>query len=487
MVNFKHTQQSHADYSTSAMEADTISKNGRNPKSHTSRGNFLKIFFVIAVLCCCFGCKKDKDSNKSKFTDEQIETLYQEIKIVADAVLLSDNPNWNSIVEQYKDREEIKEIEAHDNGLMIEFENKEVRGWLIPPPPLKIEWDMGKMQNLANGIPKRATVEKPKMLIVNALYHENRKDVISLISELPPMFEHSGWDVTVKENGTNMNFFEKGLAGYDVVFIIAHGFAGLDKTWIVTSEEAVGIVRKAIFNVLGQGISEYYAVSNTSINVSYSSGSFPNTMVYMVCCQGLKHETHLGKTFVDKGAKVVVGWDENNLRGAYSGLFLLEQMLNENCSLDDGVTFLRTLTLPTSYGSSITDFTYDDGDNDTSCFVYDAHLVFYPSTAGDYKLPINTSQDSVTFTISDATNISQNSATFNASVTSNLIVTDKGICYSLQNDTPTTADSKISKGSGTGNYSVTLIGLIEDTSYHVRPYAIANGETYYGEVKKFLH
>ena len=29
--------------SNEAMEAETISKNGRNPKSHTSRGNFSKI------------------------------------------------------------------------------------------------------------------------------------------------------------------------------------------------------------------------------------------------------------------------------------------------------------------------------------------------------------------------------------------------------------------------------------------------------------
>ena len=94
-------------------------------------------------------------------------------------------------------------------------------------------------------------------------------------------------------------------------------------------------------------------------------------------------------------------------------------------------------------------------------------------------------ENQVTFTISEATSISQNGATFNASVTSNITVTDKGICYSSTNNLPTTSNSKVSKGSGTGSFSATLTGLTENTSYYARPYAIANGTTYYGEVKTF--
>jgi uncharacterized protein (TIGR02145 family) len=45
------------------METGDHLKNGASLKSHTSRGNFLKIFFVIAVLCCCWGCKKDNNNS----------------------------------------------------------------------------------------------------------------------------------------------------------------------------------------------------------------------------------------------------------------------------------------------------------------------------------------------------------------------------------------------------------------------------------------
>ena len=91
----------------------------------------------------------------------------------------------------------------------------------------------------------------------------------------------------------------------------------------------------------------------------------------------------------------------------------------------------------------------------------------------------------VTFPMSEATEISENGATFTVSITSNVTVTDKGICYSSQNDMPTTEDSKISKGSGAESYSVILTGLTENTKYYVCPYAIVNGETYYGERRMF--
>jgi len=91
----------------------------------------------------------------------------------------------------------------------------------------------------------------------------------------------------------------------------------------------------------------------------------------------------------------------------------------------------------------------------------------------------------VTFTINNATNITTNSVTFTASVTTNSTVTDKGICYSAHNNMPTTNDSKISLGGGTGSFTTPISYLSENTTYYVRPYAIINGTSYYGEVKTF--
>ena len=94
-------------------------------------------------------------------------------------------------------------------------------------------------------------------------------------------------------------------------------------------------------------------------------------------------------------------------------------------------------------------------------------------------------EPTVTFTISDATNVSANSATFKIVVTANVTLTENGICYSIQNATPTMENSIISMGSAIGVFSVTLTDLAENTDYYARPYAIANGKTYYGTVKMF--
>ena len=114
----------------------------------------------------------------------------------------------------------------------------------------------------------------------------------------------------------------------------------------------------------------------------------------------------------------------------------------------------------------------------------DGNVMEAPIAAIDSVTFSEQEQTPVIFTISNATDITYNSATFNASVTTTATVTDKGICYS-QNPEPTTADAKVSKGAGTGNFSATLTGLTQNTHYYARPYAIANGKTCYGEMENF--
>ncbi len=64
------------------------------------------------------------------------------------------------------------------------------------------------------------------------------------------------------------------------------------------------------------------------------------------------------------------------------------------------------------------------------------------------------------------------------------MVTSRGICYStIQN--PTISDSNISCGSGMGSFSANLTGLIANTSYYVKAYAINNVGIVYGEQVNF--
>jgi uncharacterized protein (TIGR02145 family) len=58
-------------------------------------------------------------------------------------------------------------------------------------------------------------------------------------------------------------------------------------------------------------------------------------------------------------------------------------------------------------------------------------------------------------------------------------VTTRGICWSTTSN-PTTSNSKINSGSGTGVYAITITGLAASTVYHVRAYATNSSGTGYG-------
>ena len=87
-----------------------------------------------------------------------------------------------------------------------------------------------------------------------------------------------------------------------------------------------------------------------------------------------------------------------------------------------------------------------------------------------------------TITTTTATQITTNSAVAGGNVTSdgNASVTERGVCISTVSN-PTTANTRITAGSGTGEFTCNLTGLQEGTKYYVRAYAVNSKGTAYGE------
>ena len=85
-----------------------------------------------------------------------------------------------------------------------------------------------------------------------------------------------------------------------------------------------------------------------------------------------------------------------------------------------------------------------------------------------------------------ATNVSYTSATVGGNVTDNggANVTERGICYSTSAN-PTTSNTKISSGSGTGSYACNLTNMQEGTTYYTRAYAINEKGVAYGNEISF--
>lgn len=91
-----------------------------------------------------------------------------------------------------------------------------------------------------------------------------------------------------------------------------------------------------------------------------------------------------------------------------------------------------------------------------------------------------------TVTTGSVSNITSSTATVAGNVTADggATVTERGICYSTSQN-PTTANSKVASGSGTGSFSANLSGLAANTTYYARAYAINAQGTSYGSQVSF--
>ena len=86
----------------------------------------------------------------------------------------------------------------------------------------------------------------------------------------------------------------------------------------------------------------------------------------------------------------------------------------------------------------------------------------------------------------EVTDVTYNSAKVGGTIAANggKEITERGIVYST-NQNPTTADSKITNGSGLGEFMCNLTDLQDATIYYVRAYAVNEKGTAYGEEMSF--
>lgn len=85
-----------------------------------------------------------------------------------------------------------------------------------------------------------------------------------------------------------------------------------------------------------------------------------------------------------------------------------------------------------------------------------------------------------------ASSITTNSAVSGGNVTADggASVTARGICYSTSQN-PTTSNSTVASGSGTGSFTANITGLAASTTYYVRAYATNSAGTAYGSQISF--
>jgi len=354
---------------------------------------FIATFAIIVFL---LGCKKEpSESKKTDFTDEQIEALYKELKPLADAILLSENPDWTELVNQYKKRGEVKYIEALNLDFYIEFSNGYTRSWLVSPlseETKSIKTVQSELKQFEYKQPKSKKNDNPKVALVQCAYMYDNLDPLPSINELSSLFKKYDCKYFPPEKAT-VDFFKNQMDDYDVIYIHGHGGSNTEFSILVTGEKAnspSGVQHIAHLKSEEYAIDKkgYIAIKGDFITnyCSFSKSPF----VYLGCCMLFKRPEQFVKRFIDKGAKVVVGWTDLVRNASHtSGKEILSKMLLNNQNLKQ--TFDN---LPFVYKEDYTDFLFGI----KIPMPTKAELKYYGrnvndptpglNKGGDYKLPI---------------------------------------------------------------------------------------------------
>jgi len=102
---------------------------------------------------------------------------------------------------------------------------------------------------------------------------------------------------------------------------------------------------------------------------------------------------------------------------------------------------------------------------------------------GSFTTPVGIPIVNSTTAVSNITGSSGTSGGY-ISYDNSYAVTERGICWNTSGN-PTTANSKVASGSGTGSFSVGMTGLSLGTTYYVRCYAINAAGTAYADQVSF--
>jgi hypothetical protein len=227
---------------------------------------------------------------------------------------------------------------------------------------------------------------------------------------------------------------------------------------VLTSAPVLANIEPSVLPyVLGQG-----ALQITS-TLTVTDADSPNLTMATVS---------IGAGFVASQQEALFFTPSPGLSGTYSfasGVLTI----NGTASLAQYQAALRSVTFRTSTttGDRVIQFTVTDGTN----------------TSNAVTRTVRVTAVAPTVTTDAPTSITGTSAVLGGSVTATggASVTDRGVVYVLGTGTPTTSDTKVPIGTGTGTFSQAITGLRGNTTYTVRAYAINSAGTAYGAAQTF--
>ena len=163
--------------------------------------------------------------------------------------------------------------------------------------------------------------------------------------------------------------------------------------------------------------------------------------------------------------------------------------LNTDLGVCYGVNHSPTLEDATVINAELDDLKFSVRLNDLqkgTTYYVRAYATNSHGTVYSEELYFNTEITIPAVSTTPATDISYTSAMVGGNVTEDggASVTERGVCYSTS-ATPTTANTKITSGSGLGEFTCNLSDLQDGMTYYARAYAVNSIGTAYGEEVSF--
>ncbi|RPI15069.1 MAG: hypothetical protein EHM58_14925 [Ignavibacteriae bacterium] len=310
-----------------------------------------KILMVIAVtfiISFFSSCKEDAVTPEEKSYEEEI-IADSIISITADSILKTNNPvsGWNNMLAVYRANPQVKNANVENNSLEIEYVSGGISIWDIPEkfviPPVDVSIFKNPSFNIGTN---------NKVALINAVKTDLKfAEISELITELKNILESSSYQVDVIEgNAYSRDFLKNNLNQYGIIYVVAHGgyrsrlnlhftqlgerFSNsqyLDKQWL---EDWIQ------HRVCKYTFIEDHGYPNDSVPVKYNEisegfvdryvNNLPGSFMYVVSCQFFKSNTSAAASYVNKGAKVVFGWNDNTCKSPYTNKKHLLYMLSGN-------------------------------------------------------------------------------------------------------------------------------------------------------------
>lgn len=369
-----------------------------------------KIFVLLLIVTClmcfftsCNSCNNEVAENYiSEKSKQEIKSTYASISSSANELLTGDNAltELQKMITTYESYPGVERVWMLENTLYVKFIEGGTISWSIQPDLIKLPYDIprSKIASKIKGYSFINSGNSPankKALLMNQQFgDEDRVICKDLINNLEIELKKINYSVDIK-NGSdvNLDFIGSHLEDYGVIFYISHGGFDGTNTWVATGEECED------FNIIDLLTGLYYTIwkkneicvynipekrngiikavpfftfSQQYIDEKYKANSFPNSIIYLVACQGLKSE-NLAKIFNEKGVGVIIGWTETNDTGQSSGGQLFDELIG---GMDVSTAFSN---LPEN--SKINIIVDEKTKNKTT-----AELIYYPSSGGNMCL-----------------------------------------------------------------------------------------------------